>query len=175
MSCFKSGRYFCTKSGHVYSRANRNGKSGLLPKTKARRLIGGKSGDLKNPYHLIQICNYPSKKLYATAHQIVYLYFNGLYNPSLEINHKDGNKYNNSLKNIELVTKSQNEKHANRTGLKDFKGEKSGTPKLKNKDVLEIRSAYSTGKFTHSEIAKKYGVDRRTIGAIVLRRNWAHI
>lgn len=40
----------------------------------------------------------------------------------LEINHKDGNKANNTVNNLEWVTASENVKHAYRTGLKHRSG-----------------------------------------------------
>jgi len=37
---------------------------------------------------------------------------------NLEVNHKDGNKENNNIENLEWCTKSENQKHAYRTGIK---------------------------------------------------------
>lgn len=45
----------------------------------------------------------------------------------LQVNHKDGNKENNKLSNLEWVTPSENIKHVYRTGLKRPSG---GTPPI---------------------------------------------
>ncbi len=53
------------------------------------------------------------------------------------INHKDGNKLNNNVENIEWVTYRQNTAHALRTGLQP-KGEEIATAKLNDEKVLFI-------------------------------------
>jgi len=42
--------------------------------------------------------------------------------PEHEINHRDGNKLNNDISNLEWVTSAQNKQHALANGL--FKGQK---------------------------------------------------
>jgi hypothetical protein len=51
-------------------------------------------------------------------HRIVaYLYAPNPQN-KLEVNHKDGDKTNNNVNNLEWVTRSENHKHAYRTGIR---------------------------------------------------------
>lgn len=54
------------------------------------------------------------KGVYKTryAHRLVWEAFNGPIPSDVEINHKNGLKHDNSLDNLELVTKSENIKHA---------------------------------------------------------------
>lgn len=49
-------------------------------------------------------------------HRLVVDSFFGL-KDGLEVNHKDGNKENNNLDNLEQVTRQQNQKHAYDNGL----------------------------------------------------------
>ncbi len=92
-----------------------------------------------------------------------------------QVNHKDGNKQNNSVENLEWCSASENQKHAYKTGLKSANGEKNGQCKLSEKDVIEIRKVYVKGK--HSEfnsygLARKYGVNPKTIQDIVNGKLW---
>jgi transcription initiation factor IIE alpha subunit len=47
--------------------------------------------------------------------------------------------------------------------------------KLTDRQVLEIRRKYSTGQFTHKELAKPFGMKSQSISMIVRRVNWRHI
>ena len=93
-----------------------------------------------------------------------------------EVNHKDGNKLNNCVTNLEWVTGLQNIKHAWKTGLiKGLKGEKNGRSKLTNEEVKEIRNKYTGKRGEIANLAKEYGVSWSLIKLIVTNKKWVHI
>lgn len=62
------------------------------------------------------------------VHSLVMEAFVGPRPPKWETNHKDGNKANNRLANLEYVTKSDNTKHAVALGLRPYSN-RAGRPK----------------------------------------------
>jgi hypothetical protein len=89
------------------------------------------------------------------------------------VNHIDGNKTNNTLSNLEWVTKSENERHAFMIGLKCLKGENHNQSKLTEAQVREIRS--KKGVNTYEALAKEYGVTKSAISSILNNRTWNHL
>ena len=83
-----------------------------------------------------------------------------------EVNHKDGNKMNNSVSNLEWVTRSENLKHAVRLGLRP-KGLSTYKGKFTEEQREEIKNYWNSGEYSRREIAKLYGVSHTCINDIL--------
>lgn len=108
------------------------------------------------------------KRYHASAHRVAWEHFNNSIIPDgMVINHRNGQKADNRPCNLELTTYSDNQKHAMRHGLRDQFGERNPVHKLSDKQVAEIRLAYSQGGYTQEQIGRKYGVAYQTVSNIV--------
>jgi len=82
-----------------------------------------------------------------------------------EVNHKDGDKRNNHVDNLEWCTKSENQLHAFRNGFKSMpRGNDSPCVKISDEDILKIREM--KGVLKYKEIAEIYNVDASLISRI---------
>jgi Zn-dependent peptidase ImmA (M78 family) len=88
----------------------------------------------------------------------------------LQVNHKDGNKDNNALVNLEYCTSSENLLHASRV-LGTRRGEALGIGKIKESDIKPIRE----DKRILREIAAEYGVSLQAIHHIKRKRSWGWV
>lgn len=96
----------------------------------------------------------------------------------LYVNHKDGNKQNNHVSNLEWCSASENMKHAFNTGLcKARKGEESTSAKLTEENVKYIRDNYKTRNnvFGARALGRKFGVHHTTIMSVVNNESWHNI
>lgn len=107
------------------------------------------------------------KRLTTCVHILVAKFFIGERPNSLEINHKDTNKQNNAVENLEYLTQQENMNHAVKHGLK-ARGINTGSVKLKEADVIYI---FKSQKL-HRVLAKKFGVHENTISGIKNRKKW---
>ena len=102
-------------------------------------------------------------------HRVVYEAAHGAIPDGMQINHIDGDKTNNALSNLELVTQAENARHASITGLMQH-GERNHRARLTAEQVQEIRNPMRLK--TNAEWAREFGVSRSAISLIRSGKNW---
>lgn len=107
----------------------------------------------------------------AMAHRLVWQHFFGDIPDGLTINHKNGMKHDNRPSNLEVVTASENAKHAYRTGLKSQWGSRNPVAKMTEAQVAEARSRYAAGGITQGQLAREYGVAFQTMSKTLRGEN----
>ena len=138
-------QYSVTDTGIVYSL-----------KGNKKELIG----KISNSGYREVVINHKGKKKYLLVHRLVAENF--IYNEfnARTVNHKDGNKLNNSVDNLEWCSDSNNLIHARDNCLLKIKIDKKISEQIKN-EIGTIR-----------EIAKKYGIGKTQVGYIKQGKRW---
>lgn len=83
-----------------------------------------------------------------------------------QVNHKDGNKLNNTATNLEWVTAKENRQHAHDTGLCNYRtGDNCSWSKISESQRHEIVTMIESGE-RYRSIAAKYNISRSLVGLI---------
>jgi hypothetical protein len=119
------------------------------------------------------VFSYKTKRKNYSIHRLVASHFVSKNKHKNIVNHIDGVKTNNHASNLEWCTNHENILHAEKMGLRDTRGEKGTKSKLKEKDVLHIRSL--KGVVSCLKLAKQYNVGHAAIIKIWHNKTWKHI
>lgn len=106
------------------------------------------------------------------VHRIVWEAVNGEIPEGLQINHLNGIKSDNRIDNLEVVTASENVRHAFATGLRV---PVRGHFKLTEDQVREIRRDYKRGEVTLKMLGDRYGVCEKNVHYVVKGETWAGV
>jgi hypothetical protein len=148
------------------------GTNGLVYRQTKKGLKALKGTVRTNGYLTVTIATNGKRKDFF-IHRLVAENF--LENPdSLPVvNHKDGNKTNNNVSNLEWCTYKRNTQHALETGLMKT-GEEHPRAKLTEAQVKAIKEAIEKG-VPCLKLAKIYNVASSTIDRIKRGKIWKHI
>jgi len=160
------GKYQVSNNGRVRSYGGKHKPT----EPKLLKVSNGRSG-----YPTVAL--YYDKARHFSVHRLVAEAF--LCNPHNwpMVNHKNGNKSDNRVENLEWCTNALNMQHAYRTGIviaPKKPGEKNPFSKLSDETVLRIRELHAAGS-KQCDLAKEFGVHFVTINKIVLRKTWRHL
>lgn len=117
-----------------------------------------------------------NKKHILIHKAVAYTFLNNIDNLP-EVNHKDGNKENNHVDNLEWCTSHDNQQHKYNIGLLDksiISCENNHCSKLTKEDVEYIRQNYIHGsrQFGARPMARKFSVSCPTILSVIKYKTW---
>lgn len=167
------GKYKINRSGIVYS------------------LISDKIlGTRLNKYGYTKVVLCKNGKIYHyTMYRLVAIHFIDNHENKKEVNHKDGNKLNNTADNLEWCTNLENIRHAWENGLskchkikdeqkkfmsKLHMGINNPIAKLTEIDVLKLRVDFNN-KMVRKDIAVKYNISLRNVYRVGNREYYSNI
>ena len=126
----------------------------------------------KNGYVKIQMRSTDGKSHRYSVHRLVLENFkpvNGM--EKLQVNHKDGDKLNNSLDNLEWTTCKENIRHAIEHNLR---AKINGGAKLTPEQVIEIYRRANNGE-QNIKLGKEFDINPDQIGRIKNKKSWKNI
>ena len=149
--------YFATEEGQIWSE-------------KTQRYLKSRLNRCGYPYVVLS-GGQRSKRKTATVHRLIAKTFLDPQDGEV-VNHKDCNKRNNHLSNLELVTPKENIRHAWRAGRC-----KANNPrhKLNESLVHNICLLLLEGHLSHTNIGKHFNVSQATITHIANKQAWVSV
>ena len=129
----------------------------------------------KDGYFALHLKGRNHKNFYYSVHRLVALSFlSDSYFENAVVNHKDHDKTNNRLENLEWVTPSYNSKHSFENGNRERHfGSNNPASKLSEEQVREIKKLIPT--MMQKDIAQRYGVSASLIYCIKVGKAWAFV
>jgi hypothetical protein len=110
------------------------------------------------------------------VHRAVALAFLGPAPIGLQVNHKNGDKADNRVENLEYVSCQENIRHCWDSGLHGIehcRGEANCQAKLTEASVRLIRAAYP--RVSLGQLAATLGITKQAVAAVVKRQTWKHV
>jgi hypothetical protein len=118
-------------------------------------------------------------RLNRRVHRLAWEAFVGPIPKGMQINHKNGVKFDNRLENLEVCTPAENTRHGFRVlgrkpVMNPHPGSKNGRAKLTEADIPTIRKLIANGA-TDNELSEQFKVSPASIWWIRRGVTWKHV
>ena len=154
--------YFITESGKVFCARPINGKGSRQCQLRPVKLLCSSGGYLQ----------FGADRYKVSVHKAVATAFIGPCPEGLEVAHRDGNKSNNHVSNLEYASHTENEKMKHMHGT-DPSGSRNGASKLTWAQVVDIKHRVRNGKRgTARRVALEYGISESTVSMLLSGKRW---
>lgn len=154
------GLYFLNENGNIFSYPKKCFKG-------IREIFPNK---VKNGYLMIDLCKDKKVKKHLMHRLIAETFLENPLNKE-QVNHINGIKNDNRLVNLEWNTRSENQLHSIKLGLRTTTGEKNSQSKLNSEQILLIFN----DKRPYKQIQKDFNISISTISDIKRGYSWTHI
>ena len=169
------GLYAVTEDGRVWSHPRSwfmTSPTNTIEQIRPGRFL--KLCARKNGYFYVCLRKGNAKRA-CTVHRLVALTY--IPNPENkpQVNHKDTNKLNNAVSNLEWATRKENAEHAVKNGCyKAVRGEQNGASKLTEASVQEMRRLRKEGADVR-DLVERFGVSEKAVYAVLSGTTWGHL
>lgn len=159
--------YQANKLGEIRRHPDANGRGRCIP-GKIRKQTMTERG-----YFQIKL-RAPGRTWRGDVHTLIaYTFLGPRPFANWEVNHKNLNKWDNQVSNLEWVSKSGNCLHATEHGA--TRGENNGRAKVTEEDVLTMRGLREYYGLTIKEIADRFDLSESACWSVLKRKNWPHV
>ena len=160
----------CSNYGRIKRNARswRRGRQGCQIKSIPEGIV--KQRILKQGYVKVNLCKKGIKKSYSVQRLVALTFIPNKKKEANNVNHKDGNKINNMVSNLEWVTPSENTLHSLYV-LDNIKKHRARYNNFSKEEIQDIKNKKEQG-ILQKEIAKIYGVSLSVINLIITNRTY---
>lgn len=152
----KNRGYYIGEDNHIRS------KKGVL----ASKLM-------RNGYYMTS-AQYDGKMYYFMEHRVIWVWNNGAIPKGLVINHKDYNRANNAIENLEVLTQKENTEYS-RCNMNPAVGERSGKASFTNKQAEAIKTLGKVCGWSNLQISKLVDSHPANISRIVNGKRYPNV